>query len=597
MCGLLATSSSKFAASSGWSRGLETLTCRGPDSHGAVDVGPLALGHRRLEIIGLGGPGRQPFQDAEGNGLVYNGEIYNYGELAAEIGIGADSDTHVLFELLRRRDLARLRRMRGMYGFVFWRAEDQTIVTARDPFGIKPLYVLRHPDGELSFSSVPAALAFSRDGGGPSPEAIAGFLAGGFFPSGTSPFENIRKIRPGVLHSWRRRDSRWVETGQALGSDQWAQMDTEHALNDSVESHLVADVPVGILLSGGVDSTLLAALVCARTTGLRSYSLTNPEANHLDEARYAKWNAGLLGMRHTEVPATPSSLAAQMHPLISSSGEPFSDPGFLALSLLCDRVSRDLKVVLAGEGADELYAGYRRYDFERHVYSLPGKVLLGLGARAARGFHRYQAGVPTQVTRTLASWQRGPGLLGHHDLIYGEWDAMGQAVPAGTEAALRRAQDNWAELDTNPLVTGVPPYRAFDLAQWMTNVYLEKSDRASMLHGLEVRVPYLDPVVARSARVHAPRDSEKKPLRQLLMKLQPEVRLPQRKMGLSIDTPAVLRDPLAHGRASRQLRDPDSVLNAIGLRRPDVLARRGKLNHYFALRLAALDMWQEIWIG
>lgn len=595
MCGVIASTSPAFCDGEPWAHGMTVIECRGPDSEGDVCLSSIRFGHRRLEIIGLGLPGRQPVVDEMGDCLVYNGEIYNYRELAAEIGVQADSDTHLLYELLRRGDLGRLRRLRGMYAFVFWSSERSELLTARDPFGIKPLYLLRHADGEVSFASVASALAGSPDRGELDDSAIAGFLAGGMFPVGVSPFSRILKMKPGVLLRWMKQVDGWQATPLSLSSDAWPQMDVESALVDSLDAHLVSDVPVGVLLSGGLDSCLLTALAVARNPRLRTFSLTTPASPAINEGSLAQSNAAKLGTHHLEVPVGPSDLAAQIMPIVRTSGEPFSDPAYLALSCLCAVAAEHVKVVLAGEGADELFAGYRRYQVQRLRDSLVLGRGAGMIARLSGAARAYRTSAPTQRVRTLASWERGRGVEANYYLIYGEWDALGTTIPSATTAALNLARENWAAMESTPGVIGRPAYQSFDLTQWMPNVFLEKSDRASMLHGLEIRVPYLDPVLASAAGRYSPRGTQKAPLRELLYRLHPDVKLPRTKMGLSIDTAGVVAQPSVSTRVTRQLYDSKSALRRIGAHETGLLARRARLNPNFALRLATLDAWEEAW--
>ena len=201
--------------------------------------------------------------------LVFNGEIYNYRQLAAELGIEASSDTEVLYEIGRRRawDLW-IHRLRGMYAFVHFDRLTGTLAAGRDPFGIKPLFVRRHPDGEVSFASTVAALLQADTGPelAPDERALTGFLAEGLFPSGTSAFQEIQKVPPGSLAIWTRAPQGWHEESRGIEVGKWPDPSLPAALADSVKAHLVADVEVGVLLSGGVDSTLLAALASRHAT-------------------------------------------------------------------------------------------------------------------------------------------------------------------------------------------------------------------------------------------------------------------------------------------------------------------------------------------
>ncbi|MCA9241704.1 MAG: asparagine synthase (glutamine-hydrolyzing), partial [Planctomycetales bacterium] len=356
-----------------WERALASIASRGPDATGEWASDGISFGHQRLSIIGLGSEGAQPRVTDPEHVLVFNGEIYNFRELAEELGIAARSDTQVLYEIGRRGEWSRwIRRLRGMFAFVHYHQTAKALTVARDPFGIKPLFYRHHSDGSLSFASTVAALAeLSPMTLAPSPVALTGFLANGVFSHGTTAFSEISKIEPGVLKKWQRTERGWVVKRQQIELSGWPSETTSGALRDSVAAHLVADVEVGVLLSGGVDSTLIAALAAEMSPGVRTFCLTNPQSPAIDEAALARHNASLLGTTHVEVPVTPATLADRADALIRSTGEPFSDAAYLPLSALSEVVAEHVKVALAGEGADELFGGYRRYDVERLIDS-PG---------------------------------------------------------------------------------------------------------------------------------------------------------------------------------------------------------------------------------
>lgn len=595
MCGLLLTTSGAQIADLGWDSAMEVLVCRGPDSSGQVQCQSVAAGHRRLEIIGLGASGAQPFSEPPHSDLlVYNGEIYNYKELGDEVlSSNTRSDTQVLYELLRKRDWHRLSRLRGMYAFAYFDGATSELITARDPFGIKPLYVLRQPDGNLTFASVPAALAHFPGGREISTTAVAAFLGGGYVPTETSTFANIEKHDAGQIRIWKQRGGSWRYDPIFVDFSAWPDIPIVHALEDSVHAHLVADVPVGVLLSGGIDSTLIAAIAAQSVSTLRTYSLTNPANPEIDESKLARWNARLLGADHTEVPVGARDLAAELPLLTLSAGEPMADAASLPLSVLCRRVSDDLKVVLAGEGADELFGGYKRYEVER-IQRDWRRRLVGPAARTLGSRNRYNRKPPSQRTRALASVASEMGLTSHSYLMGADWDVMKEALPGPTTLAWTGALTRWEALTADPIVDWMEPNRAFDTREWMPNVFLEKSDRASMLHGLEVRVPYLDPLVARAARGYMPTDTSKKPLRDELLRRLPTVRLPPNKKGLSVATDRLVAEPSVKSIIEYELQAKDSLLSRLGANR-DVLSRRCHVSPNFAFRIAAVGVWAQLW--
>ncbi len=593
MCGLVVTTLDLQANGSDVSDSLSRLACRGPDAVGLTQSSGLTFGHRRLAIIGLGESGAQPVVGSNGDVLVFNGEIYNYQELAREIGVSADSDTRVLYELFRMRDYPRINRLRGMFALAFWDDTSGELITLRDPFGVKPLYVRTHERGQISIGSTPACLAVLGTKPGADPQAIVGFLASGYFRVGESAFDGIAKLPAGEIVTWRRGSARWSQSGtRELDWSGVPTADVRMSLEDSVKAHLVADVPVGVLLSGGVDSTLISALAVKHTTSLKSFSLTNPEAPEIDEAVYARRNAELIGLDHTEVPITPDELAGMAARLVASSGEPFSDPGFLALSALSEVVARSVKVALAGEGADELFGGYRRYGIERRILKFPS---LRFAGRAVSPFLR-SISTNSRVRRSIESAARGPTYRGYSELFSAAWDPMLASFPHLAEASLNQRERAWRECTDDPFAYRLPRYQAFDLCEWLSNTYLEKSDRASMLHSLEIRVPFMDRYIAASVRGSSPQDSTKAPLREFLTELVPGVSLPPKKMGLTVDATKVLYSPALKEVTSAALADRNGLLRALGTSDVDCVAAAAAGNAGLKFRLVTLNLWAEEWL-
>ena len=594
MCGFIMSTAPGVHGSPGWQRALDRIASRGPDGSGDTQLQGVTFGHRRLSILGLGPEGAQPMQTDPDQVLVFNGEIYNFKSLAAEMGISAESDTQVLYEIGRRGEWDQwIHRLRGMWAFVHYDRVNGALTASRDPFGIKPLYVREHPDGELSMGSTVAALVELPFGGlTPNKVAIAGFLAGGLFSQGTSVFTEVSKFEPGVLRVWRRAEHGWIASARPIDYDGWPSYSTQGALRDSVAAHLVSDVEVGVLLSGGVDSTLLAAIARDFLPRLRTFSLVNPESPDLDEGAIARHNARLLGSVHIEVPVTPSQLSERALSVIRSTGEPFSDAACLPLSSLSEVVSQHVKVALAGEGADELFGGYRRYDIERLIDS----PTLGLGLRSlgtSAAFHKRWQQPRTQRHRVLhASGLRTPADR-HSALMYGQWPLVRETLSEG-DTAYSAFHSRWTECALDPWALDQPANRAYDLREWLPNVFLEKSDRASMLHGLEIRTPYLDPLVAHAASSYSPRNTQKQILRDDLYRLLPGVLLPNRKKGLSVDVHA-----LVNGHYSDLIRrtvcDRESILKELGLKSDDRFAEALRSSPTFGFRIAMLGLWQETW--
>src|SRR5919197_326067 len=346
-----------------------TLVHRGPDADGALTDGPVGLAARRLAIIDLE-KGDQPIANEDGSiHVVQNGEIYNYRELRADLEraghrFRTHSDTEVLVHLYEQHGLDFARRLRGMFAVALWDAPRRRLVLARDRYGIKPLYYRATATG-LEFASELRALPRSEI----DLDALEAFLAFNSIPAPLTIFRDTRKLPPGHLLVWNAGETR-VErfarpapaaAGELRTDDEVELVEELRArLRDSVRAHLVADVPVGVLLSGGVDSCTLAALA-AEESGepLRTFSIGFEERS-FDELADARLVAARDGTRHRELLLRPDA-AILLPALAEAFDEPFADSSALPTYLVSELAAEDVKVALSGEGGDELFGGYYTY--------------------------------------------------------------------------------------------------------------------------------------------------------------------------------------------------------------------------------------------
>ena len=598
MCGVLFSTKKFIKDDQNWGQALKLLGCRGPDQTNQIFDSSGTFGHCRLEIIGLGDVGKQPYSDNfERDLLVFNGEIYNYKELGRKFNLTSNSDTQVLYGMLSKGLLEELSLIRGMFAFAYFDKKKNTIITGRDFFGIKPLYVRTENDGTISFASVAASLALLRNSRNASQVALAGFLAMGFFPSGASPFAEISKLPKGIIQTWTQNNGLWKSKNQVLTLKSWSTFTLSDALNNSVAAHLVSDVPVGVLMSGGVDSTLLAAVVARHDKDLRTYSLTNKAEPILDESEFARWNAKLIGSIHTEVEFDVSNSVDLINKIVRTSGEPFGDPAYLPLAVLCERVAHELKVVLAGEGADELFAGYKRYEIERLRDNFPTKYPLRILSKVLQGHNLYAKSKPSQLIRGLAAWGETNSFISHSYLLFSEWRAVSDFIPDAAQESLELLASNWENDFRENNQLKLEKNRLFDLNQWLPNVFLEKSDRASMLSGVEIRVPYLDPEVAKFSSLSSPRDSRKTLLRNELFRILPGVKLPLNKMGLSVNSAKLMTNKELKSNLDFTLHDLTSPLEAKNKKSIEYLKKRAELNPNFGFRLALVGIWANQWLS
>jgi asparagine synthase (glutamine-hydrolysing) len=530
-----------------------TLVHRGPDAEGAfVDVG-VGLAARRLAIIDLPG-GDQPISNEDGScTVVQNGEIYNYGELTRELqSLGhrfrTRSDTEVLVHAYEEWGLRFPERLRGMFAVALWDSTRRRLVLARDRFGIKPLYY-RDADGELAFASELDALPRGEI----DLDALEAFLAFNSIPAPLSIFREIRKLPAGQVLTWEdgrvelRQYARPGPLDVRRGGDEAELVEECRArLADSVRAHLVADVPVGVLLSGGVDSGALAALAARESVEpVRTFSIGFEEAS-FDELAGARAVAWRYGTRHRELVLRPDA-ALLLPALAAAFDEPFADSSALPTYLVAKLAAEDVKVALSGEGGDELFGGYYTY-----VADLAAERLGGLATAARPLVERLpsssrKASFDYKAKRFVRSAHLPP-LERHHG-----WKEIFSADARAELVGRRHSFDpvsllraRFAETEGHGLL---PRLQDVDLGIYLADDLLVKTDRASMAWSLEARVPFLDPVVTNFAFSLPPgqkvrRLAKKRLLRKAMEPLLPREVVHGRKRGFSIPAAAWLRGEL-----------------------------------------------------
>ena len=550
------------------------LVHRGPDDDGLFCDGPAALAARRLSIIDLEG-GHQPIASEDGSAVVVqNGEIYNHRELKRELeGRGhrfaTDCDTEVLAHAYEQWGDAFLERLRGMFALALWDRRRRRLLLARDRFGIKPLYY-RHVRGELCFASELKAMleqpGFSRE---IDPRAVAAYLAFNSIPAPLTIFAEARKLPPGHLLSWEggelevHRFARPgpVAAGEARrGSPDQLAGELREVLDDSIRAHLVADVPVGVLLSGGVDSGGIAALA-SRHVGesLRTFSIGFEEEG-FDELTRARLVAERYRTDHHELVLRPD--AVELLPkLVEAFDEPFGDSSALPTYLVSQLASGHVKTAMSGEGGDELFGGYYTYVADLlarrvgRLAPLARPLAEALPSRAERVGFDYKA---KRFARAAAL----PPLERHHG-----WKEIfspqARAELAGAQATAWDPLDLYRERYAE--TQGAEPLarmQDLDLGIYLVDDLLVKTDRVSMAHSLELRVPFLDPKVADFAfslptRLKVRGLGKKRLLRRALEPLLPREVVHGRKQGFSIPIAAWLRGPL--GPFAREVLAPSAI--------------------------------------
>ena len=563
-----------------------TLVHRGPDSEGELLDGPVGLAARRLSIIDLEG-GDQPIANEDGTvHVVQNGEIYNHKELRAELEqaghrFSTRCDTEALVHLYEEHGERFAERLRGMFAVAIWDSRRRRLVLARDRFGIKPLYY-RDEAGELAFASELRALPR----GEVDPDALEAFLAFNSVPAPYSIFSGTRKLPAGHLLVWQDGETRVERYARPAPAEVRDEDPAELAeelrarLRDSVRAHLIADVPVGVLLSGGVDSSLLAALAAQESgKAVHTFSIGFVERS-FDELDDARSVASMYGTRHEELTLRPDA-ALLLPRLAETFDEPFADSSALPTYLVSELAARHVKVALSGEGGDELFGGY---------YTYAADLLALRVGRFAPGVKPLVERLPSSSSRASFDYKakrfvRGanlPPLERHHawkEIFSDEARAELSARRLGSDPMsgsrfdpVDLLRDRFAETEGAEVLTRL---QDVDLGTYLVDDLLVKTDRASMAHSLEARVPYLDPVVAGLAlalptRLKVRGLKKKVLLRKAAAPLLPRRIVYGRKRGFSIPAAAWLRGALEP--FARDVLAPDT-LRRQGYFRPEPVTR------------------------
>ena len=519
MCGLIAAFQSDGAQHVDLARPLAAMRHRGPDGEGQWQAGGVALGHRRLAILDLDERAAQPMRSACGRyAVVFNGEIYNFRELRRELEAMGEvfrtsSDTEVLLALFAREGEAMLPKLHGMFAFVIWDGKARRAFAARDPYGIKPLYMARVAGGTLFASQVKALLATGLVSLEPDWLGQAGFWMLGSVPEPRTWYRGIQAVPAGhcvwvdggvagETRCWQDVGLAWHEAQGTDGQD--VQALVRQALRESVERHLVADVPVGVFLSGGIDSGAVAGLMVeAGARDLVGVTLAYDEfaGSHDDEAPVAARLAAHYGIRHHVRRVTRAEFEADWPRILGAMDQPSVD-GVNTWYASKAVAELGLKVVVSGVGGDELFQGYSSFrqlpplvKHWRTVARLPGAMgVAGLAGRVqAKRSSNARWAHAADWLRTIegAWWLRRsihapgelPGLMGRDQaaLALRDFDAVQQVRrmtgPLPTDARLALGQ--------------------IESTTYLRNQLLRDSDWASMDHGVELRTPLVDALLLR----------------------------------------------------------------------------------------------------
>jgi len=486
----------------------DSIRHRGPDDEGYLISGPLGLGFRRLSIIDLAG-GHQPMSDAEETvWVIFNGEIYNYRELRAELQskgheFRTNSDTEVIIHGYKEWGAEVLDHLNGMFGLAIWDVKKQRLVVARDAMGIKLIYY-RITSGQLTFGSEIRPILAAQDSKPEvDPVALNLFLRFRYTPSPLTIFQGIRKLPPGTMLVFERggcREERWYNYTPVPFSnpkeDKEAREELLELYRGAVRRHLLSDVPVGILLSGGLDSGLLLGLMNEQGGPWPAFTVGYGEIFEDDELADAKETAGVLGAVHVPVKLDQAEFERSLPKIVECLEEPIASSSIVPMYFVSQRARQDVKVALMGQGPDELFGGYKRHlgvhygDWWRW---LPSAIRSSVSFAVDR--------LPRNETL-----KRGVSSLGTLDRMKRYQDVFSLA-PARIIDGLFR-DDTLPRRNGDELVEywrGLIPqmahtdelggFQLLEIRSSLPDELLMYADKLSMAHSLEVRVPYLDRTV------------------------------------------------------------------------------------------------------
>lgn len=478
---------------------LSKIAHRGPD-HSQIEIGDFfGLAHARLSIIDLDARSNQPFYSADQRYIIaFNGEIYNYKELRKDLessGIvfRTNSDTEVLLELLITKGVSALNELNGFFAFVFIDTQAKKGILARDHIGIKPLcYSI--DKNKLAFGSYVNAVKCFIDSPSIDMDAVGQYLQFNYIPAPRTIYSEIKKLKPG--HFLTFSESSFQEPCKWYAPQE--QVDPKSSLYDllseSVNERLLADVSVGSFLSGGVDSSIIAALAIRHKPDLETFSIGFDDAIY-DESKYAETVARHIGSKHHMIKISDQELISNVTTLVDSIDEPFADSSALAVFSLCKHTSNTLKVALSGDGADELFAGYNKHKALLRSIQPSAKDRLAalVGTFVPSGSRSSNLG---NTFRKLNKWSKGVNLPPLDRYLL--WASFMESEQV---KKLLNKDFETVGLEFDPQ-NDLLDFLELDQTFVLPNDMLSKVDRTSMMNGIEVRVPFLSKKIISKARTY-----------------------------------------------------------------------------------------------
>ena len=487
-------------------RMLQAIEHRGPDGHGArefsaADGWRVLLGHRRLAIIDPTG-GHQPMcDDAAQLALTFNGEIYNFRQLRAELQVLGhrfvhDSDTEVLLRAYQQWGEHCVERLRGMFAFALWDGRNQRLFLARDRFGEKPLFLLEDVDGLYFASEIKALLRLPRSKPEVNLSAVWDYLAYRYVPGPRTLLRGIRKLAPGTCATWQggKLTERRYWTAPDRSPQRRADLDGQVVdaflarLDEAVKLQMVSDVPFGAFLSGGLDSSTIVALMTRHNSKVKTFSVGFSDGAY-SELGYAGVVARHFNTDHHELVVDSKDLIEHLPKLVSYRDAPVTEPSDIPIYMLAKEASKSVKMVLTGEGSDEILGGYPKHVFERFAQTyqlMPGFIRHGLIAPLTQslpyGFRRAKTAI---TNLNIEDWPER----------YARWFGALSNREREELTVLRvngTSRGNAPPFDTEPENSTLRRILYCDQTSWLPDNLLERGDRMTMAASIESRVPFLD---------------------------------------------------------------------------------------------------------
>jgi asparagine synthase (glutamine-hydrolysing) len=543
----------------------QAMVHRGPDDEGVYGdpASGVSIGARRLSVIDVAG-GHQPLANEDGTiWAALNGEIYNHPRLQAllrERGhvLATDTDTEVLVHLYEEYGADLVHALEGMFAFTIWDTRARTLLVARDRFGEKPLFYA--PSGEgLAFASELTALAAGAElGADLDPVAVHEYFVFGYVPGERSIVSGVRQLPPGHLLSWQPGGALaerryWSPPAAAVDSAESTPDlvgELSRLLSASVRSRLISDVPLGVFLSGGVDSTLIAAIAARESSAPVKTFTVGYDVGDVNETEAARQTAREIGSEHHELVLAVDEIAARVPAVLRMLDQPQADQSLPAFQAIAGFARESVTVAVGGEGADELFGGYPRYRWLARAEALRNRLPAAIAAPAAR---LLEAGLPVGRLGRLADVVQPRSAMERHiDWIAGERLEMRDSLygprlsEADPLAGLAAGLDGLVGADG---LSVAGRFMLLDQLHWLPGDVLAKADRASMQVSLEVRTPYLNHELAEFAATVPPDlhtgGRGKLLLRLLLKELLPETSMSRPKTAFRVPAADWLRGPLA----------------------------------------------------